>query len=240
MQSKMKTHTHCKISSKKINYILNSKTDLTTGYGSCARDGTTYTNAYYCSGFSNCNNFGPITNSPYPGVGWTCWDPSNSKSVACTSSQWQCQTNTVTGVGGCVGVANLFAKTCASQSNCNVISSCYDSRIRSTVSCPAPFATKACQSTVYGLWDKKAVTGCSTTCSTTSTNNILLNSGTTSCCYFNDCNAFASYNKGLWNYNDNDAQSQFYNGNSNGNQLKASFKCLLTTTLFLILMVVSF
>ena len=62
--------------------FLKKKHDILTGVGSCARNGTTDGNTYYCGSGPECNNF----------VGKTCWNPvGNATSPPCTSSQWQCQ-----------------------------------------------------------------------------------------------------------------------------------------------------
>jgi hypothetical protein len=166
---------------------------LATGIGGCARAGSTSLNEYYCNTFPNCNNWGPTTGSP-AGVGWTCWDPSKTRSVACTSSQWQCATS-ATGVGTCARLADSFSYTCATKFNCNVIGSCYDSYARSTVTCPAPFATKGCQTNTFGIFKKSKSAGCSTTCS--SSNYLLLHTGTSECCHFNNCNRFSLLSSSL-------------------------------------------
>jgi hypothetical protein len=67
-------------------YLINSlkkKHDILSGVGSCARNGTTDENTYYCGTGPQCNNF----------RGTTCWDPSqNTQAITpCTSSQWQCK-----------------------------------------------------------------------------------------------------------------------------------------------------
>ncbi len=54
-----------------------------TGVGSCARNGTTDDNTYYCGSGPECNNF----------EAKKCWNPiGNSQSItSCTSSQWLCK-----------------------------------------------------------------------------------------------------------------------------------------------------
>jgi hypothetical protein len=119
---------------------------LTTGRGECAQSGTTSSTEFYCN-FPNCNNFGPVSGSP-SGVGWTCFDPLTASTSACTSSQWQCQTTTA-GVGSCVGTkASLSYYSCATEPNCNVISSCFNPETGSTITCDSPYATRACEVTI--------------------------------------------------------------------------------------------
>ncbi len=118
-----------------LKYSLFQQHDITSGQGSCARNGTTEDNAFYCGTGPQCNNF----------AGKTCWNPSGDTTAEdeCTSSQWTCKvyiyiylkrfldlkilnyikkkTELETGVGSCVGekTRDVSAYYCGTGSQCN-------------------------------------------------------------------------------------------------------------------------
>jgi hypothetical protein len=65
----------------KFRLISYKKTNIATGLGSCARDGTTDENTYYCGTGADCNSF----------EGRTCWSPVKNGQATCKSSDWQCK-----------------------------------------------------------------------------------------------------------------------------------------------------
>jgi hypothetical protein len=66
-----------------IFFKLISKTNITSGEGSCAQAGTTDDNTFYCPNGAECNNF----------AGKTCWDPVSGQatSTLCKADEWQCE-----------------------------------------------------------------------------------------------------------------------------------------------------
>ena len=59
-----------------------NKTNITSGVGTCARNGNTNANEYYCGTGSDCNNF----------ENKTCWNANGGvESTPCKSSDWQCK-----------------------------------------------------------------------------------------------------------------------------------------------------
>ena len=62
-------------------FQLKKKTNISTGVGSCAQNGTTDLNTYICGTGPECNNF----------ENKTCWSPVNNANTTCTSSDWQCK-----------------------------------------------------------------------------------------------------------------------------------------------------
>ena len=172
-------------------YHWQCRTNRQTGEGRCAGFGQTYADAYYCGATkkNNCNNFGSIdTNS---GVAWTCWDPSISQSINCTSSGWQCETDPTLGIGKCGREPADYAFTCVSSRDCNMITSCYDHIKMTSNTCSSPRTTRACTNSQYGsIFRSTRVSGCVEQCSESPGYLFGLSN---LCCYHSNCNSLFQF-----------------------------------------------
>ena len=64
-------------------FKMYKQTNLITGEGSCATNGTTNDKAFFCPNGAECNNF----------AGKSCWDPLSGKAAVtlCNANEWQCK-----------------------------------------------------------------------------------------------------------------------------------------------------
>ena len=64
-------------------FFIFKKTDISTGKGSCARNGTTDSNTFYCGTGPECNNF----------AGKSCWNPAAGVKATdlCANTDYQCK-----------------------------------------------------------------------------------------------------------------------------------------------------
>ena len=66
-------------------FKMYKQTNLITGEGSCATNGTTNDKEFFCPNGAECNNF----------AGKSCWDTLSGKAAVtlCNANEWQCKVN---------------------------------------------------------------------------------------------------------------------------------------------------